>query len=112
MNTDWVQIWTPIEYNHEHQSVADLEGGPGAPLWPEIYHQMIVKLKIWDPKYVTFSLFFFFFFGGGGFMLWNTLQTLQLSYFHKFPRSGNICGRPNEHISDIWVKFHYCYSKS
>jgi hypothetical protein len=38
-------------------SVADLEGdSPPPPLSPEIYHQMLVKLKIWDPKYVNFFL--------------------------------------------------------
>jgi hypothetical protein len=41
-------------------SVADLEGAGGPappPFSPEIYHQMLGKLKIWDPKYVIFFLF-------------------------------------------------------
>jgi hypothetical protein len=29
----------------------------GAPFSPEIYQKMLIKLKIWDPKYINFLLF-------------------------------------------------------
>jgi hypothetical protein len=47
-------------------------GGPGqgartSPILPEIYYQMLVKFKTWDPKHVKFLL-------GGAFWNWSPFQ--------------------------------------
>jgi hypothetical protein len=57
-HTDNQEHKRELQVQYWDSTVADLKGVHHHPFSTEIYHQMIVKLKILDPKYVISFLLF------------------------------------------------------
>jgi hypothetical protein len=74
------------------KAVADLEGaqGPPPPFSPKVYHLMLVKLKIWDPKYLIFT------------QALEELESFITMIGHRFPKFYNALLYATFQKSDFW----------